>query len=236
MEAILLAGGKAERLGDAAQGRPKALVPIAGRPLAAYQVVLLASTGVERVIVSCAVGQEELFESELAGLGPEIVTVPESVPLGRGGGVRLAAQAREESGPVYVLNGDELIHADLAALLATHRAHGGAATLTVAPLLTAFGVVELEEDDRVSGFDESPKLPHWVHAGVDVLDEEAIARLPEKGDHERTTLPELAAEGKLYAFRHEGLWLTVNTPKDLRAADKHVRANPNWLQAAAGKT
>jgi NDP-sugar pyrophosphorylase family protein len=65
---------------------------------------------------------------------------------------------------------------------------------------------------------------------VDVLDEEAIARLPEKGDHERTTFPELASEGKLYAFRHEGVWLTVNTPKDLRVADDHVRANPDWLR------
>ena len=91
---------------------------------------------------------------------------------------------------------------------------------------TGFGVVELGEDDQVSGFDESPKLPHWVHAGVDVLDEEAIARLPEKGDHERTTFPELAAEGKLYAFRHEGLWLTVNTPKDLRTAEEHMRREP----------
>jgi NDP-sugar pyrophosphorylase family protein len=233
VEAIILAGGKAERLGDAAGGRPKALVAIAGSPLAAYQVALLASAGVDRVIVSCAAGEGELFESELAGLGPEIVSVPESEPLGRGGGVRLAAQAREQPGPVFVLNGDELIHADLAALLAAHRAHGGAATLTVARMPTGFGVVELDEDDRVSGFDESPKLPHWVHAGVDVLDEEAIARLPEKGDHERTTLPELAAEGKLYAFRHEGVWLTVNTPKDLRAADEYVRANPNWLAAAA---
>ena len=233
MEAILLAGGKAERLGDAAQGRPKALVPIAGRPLAAYQVALLASAGVDRILVSCAAGQEELFESELAGLGPEIVTVPESEALGRGGGVRLTAQAREERGALYVLNGDELIHADLAALLESHRAHGGAATLTVAPLPTAFGVVEIDDDDRVSGFDESPRLPQWVHAGVDVLDEEAIARLPEKGDHERTTFPELAAEGKLYAFRHEGVWLTVNTPKDLRVAEEYVRANPNWLAAAA---
>jgi NDP-sugar pyrophosphorylase family protein len=185
------------------------------------------------VIVSCAAGQEELFEAELAGLGSQIVSVPESEPLGRGGGIRLAVQAREESGPVYVLNGDELIHADLAALLEAHRAHGGAATLTVARMPSGFGVVELEEDDRISGFEESPKLPHWVHAGVDVLDEEALARLPEKGDHERTTFPELAAEGKLYAFRHEGLWLTVNTPKDLRTAEEHVRENPNWLAAAA---
>ena len=52
MEALILAGGKAERLGDAAQGRPKPLVPIAGRPLAAYQVARLVEAGVSRVIVN----------------------------------------------------------------------------------------------------------------------------------------------------------------------------------------
>jgi len=47
VEAIILAGGKAERLGDAAGGRPKALVEVAGRPLAAYQVGRLVRAGVE---------------------------------------------------------------------------------------------------------------------------------------------------------------------------------------------
>jgi NDP-sugar pyrophosphorylase family protein len=230
MEAILLAGGKAERLGDAARGRPKSLVEIGGRPLAAYQVGLLARAGVARVLVSCAAGQEALFERELRGLGPEIVAVGEPEPLGRGGGARFAAQARKDTGLVYVLNGDELIDVDLAGLVAVHRRHGGAATIVVAPLPTGFGVVEVDGDDRVRGFDESPKLPFWAHAGVHVLEDEAIERLPKKGDHERTTFPELAAEGRLYAYRHEGIWLTVNTPKDLRVADDHVRANPNWLR------
>ena len=233
MEAILLAGGKAERLGEAAAGRPKALVPIAGRPLAAYQVALLAAAGVDRIIVSCAAGQEDLFAEELAALGPELATAPESEPLGRGGGMRFAAASREERGPLYVLNGDELIDVDLAALLEAHRARGGAATIVVAPLPTGFGVVELGEDDLVSGFDESPRLPHWVNAGVYVLDDEAVDRLPERGDHEQTTFPQLAAEGKLFAYRYEGVWLTVNTPKDLRVADEHVRANPGWLASAA---
>ena len=46
------------------------------------------------MLVSCAAGQEEAFVSALGGLGPEIVTVPEPEPLGRGGGIRLAASAR----------------------------------------------------------------------------------------------------------------------------------------------
>jgi NDP-sugar pyrophosphorylase family protein len=84
VEAVLIAGGKAERLGAAAEGRPKPLVPIAKRPLAAYQVDQLAAVGVNRVIVSCAAGQEDVFQAELSGLGPEIVTVPENEPMGRG--------------------------------------------------------------------------------------------------------------------------------------------------------
>ena len=229
MEAIILAGGRAERLGEAALDRPKALVDIAGKPLAAYQLALLARAGVERVVVGCAAGQEALFESELAGFGPEVAAVGEPEPLGRGGGLRFAARARREEGDVLALNGDELLALDLAALLARHRETSAAATVTVTRPRSPFGVVELADDDAVVGFREADLLPQWVSCGVYALGEEALAALPERGDHERTTFPALAAEGKLRAFRYEGLWLTVNTPKELRAADEHVRSHPEWL-------
>lgn len=226
MEAIILAGGKAERLGDAAEGRPKALVALAGRPLAAYQIALLSEAGVERVLISCAAGQEEAFEQELGELGVELVLVGEPEPLGRGGGLRLAAQQRRETGPVYALNGDELFDIDLSDLLARHVEESHAATITVAPLRSHLGVVDLGPDHTVVGFREAPLLPFWVNTGLYVLDDEAIARLPERGDHETTTFPELAGEGRLGAWRHEGLWLTVNTPKDLRIAQEFVQSHP----------
>ncbi|HEV3478785.1 MAG TPA: sugar phosphate nucleotidyltransferase [Gaiellaceae bacterium] len=232
MEAIILAGGKAERLGDAADGKPKALVPIAGRPLAAYQLALLASAGTERVIVSCAAGTEKLFEEALGGHGVEVVPVGEPEPLGRGGGLRLAAQARKTRGPLYALNGDELFDLELEDLLAAHRDRGGAATIAVAPLQSHLGVVDIDEEDVVRGFREAPRLPYWVNTGLYVLEEEAIARLPQRGDHEDTTFPELAREGRLRAYRHEGLWLTVNTPKDLRRAQEYVEAHPGLLRVA----
>jgi NDP-sugar pyrophosphorylase family protein len=234
MEALLLAGGKGERLGEAAEGRPKPLVRIGGRPLAAYIVTRLAAAGVDRVIVACAAGQEALFEAELGGLGPEIVAVGEPEPLGRGGGLRRAAGARLERGPVFAGNGDELLDTDPEALLAHHREHGPAATVVVAPLRSPFGVADVDEDDRIRGFREAPTLPFWVNAGLYVLDEEALERLPERGDHERTTFPELAGEGKLLAYRHEGVWLTVNTPKDLAAAERFLAENPDWLDTAVG--
>jgi NDP-sugar pyrophosphorylase family protein len=90
-------------------------------------------------------------------------------------------------------------------------------------------VVELGEDDAVLGFTEGGLLPQWVSCGVYALGPEAVAALPEEGDHETTTFPELAARRRLRAFRHEGTWLTVNTPKELRLADEHLRAHPESL-------
>jgi NDP-sugar pyrophosphorylase family protein len=228
MEAIILAGGRAERLGDAAGGRPKSLVEVAGRPLAAYQIGRLARAGVRRVIISCAAGDEELFENELSGLGPDVVAAGEPERLGRGGGIVFAARRREEEGDVLALNGDELIDVDFGALVAAHEQSGAAATLAVARPPSPFGVVELA-DDRVTGFSEGGRIPYWVNCGVYVLGNEALNRFPEKGDHETTAFPELAAEGRLRAFRHEGVWLTVNTPKDLRRAGEYVSAHPEWL-------
>jgi NDP-sugar pyrophosphorylase family protein len=231
VEAIILAGGKAERLGDAAAGRPKPLVEIAGRPLIAYQVALLARAGVSRVIVSCTAGEGPRFEQALTGLGPEIAPAEEPEQLGRGGGIRFAARQRDESGECYALNGDELLDLDLPAMLERHRKTGAAATVAVARPQSPFGVVEVDPDDRITGFSEGGRIPYWVSCGVYVLGEEALARFPERGDHELTTFPELAAEGTLRAFRHEGVWLTVNTPKDLRRAEEYVAAHPEWLPA-----
>jgi NDP-sugar pyrophosphorylase family protein len=229
LEAIILAGGKAERLGDAAGGRPKALAEVAGTPLAAYQVRRLVRAGVDRVIVSCAAGQGALFEEAFASLGAEIVAAEEPERLGRGGGLKFAARSRRETGDVFALNGDELVDVDFAALLRRHRESGALATIAVAQAKSSFGLVDVGDDDVVRGFREAATVPYWVNCGIYVLAPAAIDRLPDRGDHEVTTFPGLAAEGALRAFRHRGLWLTVNTPKELRVAAEHIAAHPEWL-------
>jgi NDP-sugar pyrophosphorylase family protein len=228
MEALLLAGGKAERMGEAAQGLPKPLVPVGGFPLAEYTVGRLVAAGITRVIVACRAGQEDVFVNALAGLGAEIEPVGEQEPLGRGGGLRLAASKRRESGAVLALNGDELLDVDFRALLGEHDRSGAAATIVVSQVRSPFGVVAIDDAGMVSGFREAPLLPDWVNSGVYALGDEALARLPERGDHEQTTFPELAAEGKLRGHRHTGVWLTVNTPKDLRRAEEFMAAHPDW--------
>ena len=79
MEAIILAGGKAERLGDAAGGVPKSLVPVAGRPLAAWQIGLLARAGVDRARIdnarACTACHRDIFYSYRKGDRGRLVTV-----------------------------------------------------------------------------------------------------------------------------------------------------------------
>ena len=81
----------------------------------------------------------------------------------------------------------------------------------------------------IEGFSEGGRIPYWVNCGIYVFAPETIERLPEVGDHETTTFVELVRERRLHAYRHDGLWLTVNTPKELRAAAEHVAAHPEWL-------
>ena len=229
MEAIILAGGKAERLGDAAGGRPKSLVEVVGKPLVAYQIGRLAAAGVSRVIMSCLAGQGPQFTESLQGLGVEIVCAEEPERLGRGGGIKFAAQRRGEDGDVFAMNGDELVDVDFDGLLERHRETGAVATVTVARPASPFGVVDVTDDDVVTGFSEGGRIPYWVSCGAYVFSGEVIDRLPDIGDHETTTFPKLVDEGRLHAYRHEGLWLTVNTPKELRRAQEHVAAHPEWL-------
>ena len=233
MEALILAGGKAERLGEAARGNPKPLVPVAGHPLAGYTIRRLAAAGVTRAIVACALGQEERFATDLGAEDVAIVAMGEPEPLGRGGGLRFAASHRQEDGPVLAMNGDELLDLDYAALLGRHAETGAAATVVVAQVNSPFGIVDLGEGDAIEGFREAPKLEHWVNAGVYVLGPEALERLPERGDHEQSTFPELAGEGKLFAYRHTGAWLTVNTPKDLRRAEEYLASHPDFQPRSA---
>ncbi len=144
MEAIILAGGKAERLGDAAAGRPKSLVPVGGKPLLAWQIGRLHGAGVSRVIVSCMPPGRKQTSSATS-------STPESrscAPVSRSGSAvaepsALPPSLRQETGDVLAMNGDELVAVDFVGLLARHRATGAAATVTVAQPLSQFGQVEL---------------------------------------------------------------------------------------------
>ena len=69
-----------------------------------------------------------------------------------------------------------------------------------------------------------PLLPYWLSAGVYVLSREFFERLPDVGDHEDVLFPELASEGRLFAFRSTEYWKAIDTVKDLNEASDQLAA------------
>src|SRR3972149_8060071 len=92
MQAIILAGGKGERLRPFTEDRPKCMVEILGVPLLGYQLQWLSSQGVTDVIISCGYRHEVIqnFFGSGEKWGVSLQYSVESQPLGRGGALRLA--------------------------------------------------------------------------------------------------------------------------------------------------
>jgi NDP-sugar pyrophosphorylase family protein len=231
-QAIILAGGRGERLRPYTDDRPKPMVEVNGTPLIAYSLGWLIEYGVKSIVLSCGY-RWELLQATLedgARWGLDLRYAVEPEPLGRGGGIRFAMeylQATNEidnHSPVVVGNGDNLVDIDLRAMLQRHAESGATATVALAPLVSARGIVETDDRDRIVRFREKPELPHWINAGVYVFNREMADLLPVKGDHEEELFPRLAAEGRLYAYKTRELWRTVDTAKDLIEITRELQA------------
>jgi NDP-sugar pyrophosphorylase family protein len=233
--AIVLAGGRGERLRPYTDDRPKPMVEVNGIPVIAYLLGWLAKYGVTQIVLSCGYRWEALQSALGTGRqwGLEIHYAVEPERLGRGGGIRFAMQSagldRSGGAPVVVTNGDNLLDFDLNAMLDQHTAAsaGPAAamvTLALVPLVSARGIVDTDGQGRVTGFQEKPELPYWINAGVYVLNPRVAHLLPAKGDHEADLFPRLAAEGRLAAFKTHQLWRTVDTAKDVTTLSEELDA------------
>ena len=199
-------------------------------PLAAYQVEPPRTRGRRPGHLRGRRRHGRALRGRAAGLGVEIVAVEEPERLGRGGGIKYAARDRRERGDVFALNGDELVDVDFAGLLARasrDRGRGDDRSRTAEVAVRPRRRRRRRRRARLRR--GRPRARTGSTAASTSSREEALERFPDQGDHESTTFPELAAEGRLRAYRHEGLWLTVNTPKELRVAPEHVDAHPEWL-------
>lgn len=217
--AIILAGGKGERLRPFTENRPKCMVPVLGNPLLAFQLRWLKAHGVENVAICCGYLNEVIKEHFGDGkqYGIKIDYLVETEPLGRGGALKTGMQHfNGVKEPVLAVNGDAITNLDLTAFRNFHVANKGVVTLVSVPLVSPYGIVDFaDQSSTVSGFTEKPQLPFWINAGIYILDPSVVPLLPDKGDHEETTFPQLAKNGELKAFKTNCFWKPVDTVKDL---------------------
>jgi NDP-sugar pyrophosphorylase family protein len=224
MHAIILAGGKGERLRPLTNDRPKGMVEVCGRPILSYQLVWLKHHGVEDVTISCGylaqVIQDRLGDG--GELGMRLRYAIETEPLGRGGGFRYAMGRFATNEPIIGMNGDNITNLDLSDLIDRHRRSGATATDVLTPLHSPYGIADLAEDNFITGYRERPRLPYWINAGIYVFEPIVRELLPERGDHEDTTFPQLAAAHRLLGYPSHAYWRTADTSKDLAELERDL--------------
>jgi glucose-1-phosphate cytidylyltransferase len=226
---LILCGGRGTRLQQHSTEIPKPLVEIGGRPILWHVISIYARQG-HREFVLCTGYKRELIEAFVAATewppAVRVTCVDTGGATPTGGRLHLA---REHVGgrTSCVTYADGVADVDLAAQAAFHAAHGALATITVVRPELPFGVVELDGGSSVTAFREKPRAEHWVNGGFFVFEPAVLDRLDPDSVLERGPLEELAADGALHAYRHEGFWACLDTYKDA------VRLNDVWDTGAA---
>ena len=219
--AVVMAGGRGERLRPITDSIPKPMVKVAGRPILERIVLHLVGQGFKTIFLSVNYMSDviERYFGDGSSYGCQIQYLREETPLGTGGALSLLPG--KPMHPFLVLNGDLLTQFDASGMLAFHAERGCLATVGCYEYLhtVPYGVLDLSED-RVAGMREKPRESWTVNAGIYVLEPALLARVP-KGTY--FPLPALVEEcldrkEPVGAYHIVGDWIDVGHHQELRRA------------------
>lgn len=229
MRAMILAAGFGTRLRPLTNTIPKALVPVAGRPLIEYSLLFLRSQGITEVIINLhhlgdkirsALGDGSLY-------GMHFHYSPEDPILEAGGGIK-KAQPFLDGETFLVINCDTILDLDLAAVLAAHQTTQAVATLVLRPDPEAarYGLLEIDAEGRIRrirGQPEEAPLPlsSYMFTGAQILEPRVFDFMPEVKPFSTTrgTYPHMIRAGEhLHGFVHTGPWMVVDNETDVMQA------------------
>ncbi|NOT61897.1 MAG: NDP-sugar synthase [Acidobacteria bacterium] len=225
MQALILAGGKAQGLRPLTIHTPKPLIPIANRPFLFYQLELLKRANVTDLTLSVNFppGKIEDHFGNAAHHGVNLRYAQEAQPLGTAGAFKQLISERAKQ--TVVLNGDILTNASIASLLIAHRELQAAVTILTYPVAnpSQYGLVVADEDHRVTQFIEKPRpeqlkpeFGNQINAGIYVIEPRIAERIPAgtRYEFESQLFPALIAAGEpVYALPWDGYWLDLGTPR-----------------------
>ena len=234
MKAVVLAGGRGERLSPVTDTRPKPLVPVLARPVMDYILSLLAHHGFEKAILTTHYRAEEIRERYGdRAFGLSLSYAREKAPLGTCGGVKALEKELRGEREFLVIAGDALCDFDLGGVLAFHREKRADVTIVLSGVETPleYGVVPLSPAGRVTGFSEKPDwsetLSEWVNTGVYVLSPRVLDLVPEGApfDFAGDLFPLLLKNGfSLYGYKSEGYWCDVGQLSSLFRCNRDLLA------------
>ena len=234
MKALLLAAGLGTRLRPLTETTPKVLLPVTGRPVLAWNLLLLKRHGIADVIVNLHHLGEQIVQAIGDGsrLGLRVAYSHEPEIQGTGGGIRQAVPFLKD-GPFLVLNGDTLSQCDLTGLIAAHRAGRALATLALRedPEAARWGPVTVDAGARILQINGKPPLAPQakplpapcMFAGIHVLEPEILDAIPPGPGSIIDVYHRLLGKGLvLRGWRMNGYWSDIGTRERYEQAERDV--------------
>ena len=229
MYALIIAGGKGERLRPVTDSIPKPMIPVAGKPILEHQINWLKHAGVTDIVLlvgHLAKSIEEHF-NDGSEFGINLYYSREDTPLGRGGAIKRGLEFVESEDAVFVINGDIICDHKAIDVLDEFNEQRRLvpqhmATLMVVPMVSPYGIVYFDDANKVRDFKEKDVLPYWINGGVYVFSTNIRKYLPDVGDHEVEAFPRLASDGQIGIVKSNKFWRSVDSFKDLSEVEHHL--------------
>ena len=238
MKAVILAGGLGTRLSEETVSKPKPMVEIGGKPILWHIMKTYSHYGINDFIICCGYkgyvikeyfANYFLHQSDVTfNMGENKMTVhkeraePWTVTLVdtgdhsmTGGRLKRVASYLKSEESFCFTYGDGVANVDINALINFHKSHGKQATLTSTYPPGRFGALNIT-DNKINNFEEKPRGDGaLINGGFFVLSPKVLERI--SGDDctwEQEPLKNLALDGELMSFKHEGFWQQMDTLRD----------------------
>lgn len=225
VSAILMAGGKGERLRPLTDSTPKPLLEIAGKAIIDYNIEALAAAGIDDITVTTRYLAEQIhahFSTPVAGI--QVKCVKEDIPMGTIGAASLVPRGRGDA--TIVMNSDLLTTISFEDMYLKHIDENADITIAAIPYVVSVPYAILATDgNQVSAIEEKPSYSYYANAGIYIISNELLDTLSPTGRTDATDLVEQAINSgkRVIYFPINGTWIDVGSPTDFKQAQDLMR-------------
>ena len=234
LKAVLMAGGKGERLRPMTEKTPKPLLEIEGKAIIDYNIEALAACGIDSIFVTTRYLAEQIerhFRKPVAGV--QVQCVCEDTPCGTIGSVALTGAA-ENDGDTLVMNSDLLTTISFEDMYLHHRDNEADITVAVVPYQVSvpYAILTLDPDNQAlfTGIEEKPSYSYYANAGIYIFSNRILRQLRKGVKCDATDLIDTAIRqgARTSYFPIKGTWIDVGSPLDFRQAAELMKHHKSF--------
>lgn len=228
IDAVLMAGGKGERLRPLTEKTPKPLIKVGDKCIIDYNIDSLISYGIKNISVTVNyLGEqlEEHFSTERDGI--KINTVREPKYLGTIGSIKFVESFYNDT--ILIMNSDLFTNIDYEDFYLHFKEHEADMSVAAVPYVVKvpYGVFNLE-GRNIKGVTEKPTISYYANAGIYLIKKELLKRIPDNEFYNATDFMDNLINGGYKVIRYpiSGYWIDIGQHDELERAKeivKHIR-------------